>query len=77
MDAREYIQKEIEVLYQYLIDDGETFKKSKQIYHRLFKSIEGSVTCEIGGLDQLDLSTQEIKEMIQSYVDQHPICLIK
>lgn len=77
MDDREYIQKEIEVLYQYLIDDGETFKKSKQIYYRLFKSIEGSVTCEIGGLDQLDLSTQEIKEMIQSYVDQHPICLIK
>ena len=50
---------------------------SLSIYHRLFKSIEGSVTCEIGGLDQLELSTQEIKEMIQSYVDQHPICLIK
>lgn len=77
MDDRQYIQKEIEMLYQYMIDDGETFKKSKQIYNRLFKSIEGSVTCEIGGLHELELSTQDIKDMIQTYVDEHPICLIK
>ncbi len=77
MDDRQYIQKEIEMLYQYMIDDGETFKKSKQIYNRLFKSIEGSITCEIGGLHELELSTQDIKDMIQTYVDEHPICLIK
>lgn len=77
MDDRQYIQKEIELLYQYMVEDGETFKKPKQIYNRLFKSIEGSVACEMGGLHELDLSTQEIKDMIQKYIDEHPICLIK
>lgn len=77
MNDRLYIQKEAELLYQYMVEDGETFKKPKQIYHRIFKSIESSVTCEYGGLNQLDLSDQEVKDIIQKVVDEHAVSLIK
>ena len=39
MDDQAYIQKEAEMLYQYMIEDGETFKKPKQIYHQIFNFI--------------------------------------
>lgn len=77
MNDFDYIKKEAEMLYQYLIEDGETFKKQKQIYNQIFKSIESSVSCECGGLDQLELSEQEVKDIIKNVVDQHPTQLIK
>ncbi|MBQ8992730.1 MAG: hypothetical protein IJ085_01120 [Turicibacter sp.] len=77
MNDFDYIKKEAEMLYQYLIEDGETFKKQKQIYNQIFKSIKNSVSCECGGLDQLELSEQEVKDIIKNVVDQHPIQLIK
>ncbi|MDE5978064.1 MAG: hypothetical protein K2G70_06355 [Turicibacter sp.] len=77
MDDYAYIKKEAEMLYQYMIEDGEQFKKAKQIYHQIFQSIERSVTCEYGGLDQLDLSIDEIKDIIKQVVDEHPTSLIK
>ncbi len=77
MNDRMYIQKEAELLYRYMVEDSETFKKPKQVYHRIFKSIESSVACEYGGLNQLDLSEQEVKDIIQKVVDEHPVSLIK
>ena len=77
MDDQDYIQKEAEMLYQYMIEDGETFKKPKQIYHQIFKSIQSSVACECGGLAHLEISEQEVKEIIQKIVDEHPVSLIK
>lgn len=77
MTDREYIKKEAETLYQYMIEDGVRFKKARHLYHEIFRSIERSVTCEYGGLDQLDLHLTEIKAIIQQVVDDHPVSLIE
>lgn len=42
----EYIKKEAETLYHYMIEDGVRFKKARHLYHEIFRSIERSVTCE-------------------------------
>lgn len=77
MNSREYIKKEVELQYQYKIDDQEFYSKIKHLVNDIFRSIEGSVSCEFGGFTELGLTDQEVKQMIKEYIEQHPINLIK
>lgn len=73
MDDRDYIKKEAEILYKYIIDDREKFDNKKQIYARIYNSIKGSVSCQIGGLEYLEITTDEIKSIIRDVVDNSNI----
>lgn len=71
MEDRNYIQKEAEILYKYIIDDKETFDNKKQIYARIYNSIKSTVTCQIGGIENLEISNLEIKAIIKNIVDNN------
>lgn len=71
MEDRNYIQKEAEILYKYIIDDKETFDNKKQIYARIYNSIKSTVTCQIGGIENLEISNSEIKAIIKNIVDNN------
>lgn len=77
MNPREYIKKEVELQYQYKIDDQEFYSKIKYLVNDIFRSIQGSVSCEFGGFSELGLSDQDVKQIIKEYIEQHPINLIK
>lgn len=70
MNDRDYIIKEVDILYKYIIDDNEKFDNKKQIYARIYNSINGSITCQIGGMGQLEIDTSEVKAIIKDIVDK-------
>lgn len=72
MDDREYIRKEAEILYNYIIEDKEKFDNKKQVYGRILSSIRGIVKCQIGGIEELEISLEEVKEIIKDIVDNNP-----
>ena len=71
MDDREYIEKEARILYKYILEDNEKFQNKKQLYARIFNNIRSTAECDIGGIETLDLSTSEIKEIIKSVVENY------
>lgn len=71
MDDKNYIRKEAEILYNYIIDDEEKFDNKKQVYARIYNSIKGSVSCQIGGMEFLEISIDEVKAIIKDVVDRN------
>lgn len=71
MEDREYIEKEARMLYKYIVEDNEKFENKKQLYARIFNNIKNTAECDIGGIETLDLSTNEIKEIIKSVVENY------
>ena len=70
MNEKTYLLKEIELQYNYRLEDGVTYTKSKYLVNDLFKSIKGSVNCEFGGFEQLGFTEIEVKQLIKTYNDQ-------
>ncbi|MBN1077471.1 hypothetical protein [Clostridium botulinum] len=71
MEDREYIKKEAEILYNFILNDEEMFDNKKQIYARIFNNIKDIVKCQIGGLEYLDISISEIKDIIKDVVNKY------
>lgn len=72
MDDREYITKEVLLLYEYILSDGEQFSEKRHLYARILSSIKSTASCQVGGIEQLDLSVQDIKNIIKDVIDNHP-----
>lgn len=72
MKDREYIRQEAETLYNYILDDEEKFDNMKHVYARIFNSIEGIVECQVGGIDNLEISVKDIKDIIKDVVENSP-----
>ena len=71
MNDRDYIEKETKLVYGYILQDNERFDNKKQLYARIFNSRETTARCDIGGLETLDLSLSEIKEIIKNVVENY------
>ncbi|MBE6054913.1 MAG: hypothetical protein E7212_13620 [Clostridium sartagoforme] len=71
MNDREYIENEARMLYKYIVEGKEKFDNRKQLYARVFNNIKSTAVCDIGGLETLDLSTSEIKEIIKEVVNNY------
>ena len=71
MKDREYIEKEAKMLYKYIIEGNEKFDNKKQLYARIFNNIKSTSECDIGGLETLDLSLSEIKDIIKEVVQTY------
>ncbi|NFG23137.1 hypothetical protein FDF11_16320 [Clostridium botulinum] len=71
MEYREYIKKEAEILYNFILNDEEMFDNKKQIYARILNNIKDTVKCQIGGLEYLDISISEIKDIIKDVVNKY------
>ncbi|MBD7914350.1 hypothetical protein H9660_04260 [Clostridium sp. Sa3CUN1] len=69
MEDREYIEKEAKMIYRYIIQDNEKFDSKKQLYARILNSIKNTAQCDIGGIENLDLSLNEIKSIIKEIVE--------
>ena len=69
MEDREYIEKEAKMIYRYIIQDNEKFDSKKQLYARILNSIKNTAQCDIGGIENLDLSLNEIKSKIKEIVE--------
>ncbi|MEG0295085.1 MAG: hypothetical protein RR620_00120 [Clostridium sp.] len=69
MNDREYIIKEAELVLKYILEDNEKFDNKKQARARIFNSIKGVVTCQIGGLNELDIAIEDVKSIINNMVD--------
>lgn len=72
MKDRDYIRQEAETLYNYILDDEEKFDNMKHVYARIFNSIEGIVECQVGGIDNLEISVKDIKDIIKDVVESSP-----
>ena len=72
MKDREYIRQEAETLYNYILDDEEKFDNMKHVYARIFNSIEGIAECQVGGIDNLEISVEDIKDIIKDVVESSP-----
>ncbi|MBS5936772.1 hypothetical protein [Clostridium sp.] len=71
MNYREYIEKEARTLYKYIVEDNEKFDNNKQLYARILNNIRSTAQCDIGGIETLDLSLSEIKEIIKAVVENY------
>ncbi|MCR1950371.1 MULTISPECIES: hypothetical protein [unclassified Clostridium] len=71
MNDRDYIEKETKLIYGYILQDNEQFDNKKQLYARIFNNIKTTARCDIGGLETLDLSLSEIKEIIKDVVENY------
>lgn len=71
MNDREYIEKEARTLYKYIVEDNEKFDNNKQLYARILNNIRSTAQCDIGGIETLDLSLSEIKEIIKAVVENY------
>lgn len=69
MKDREYIEKEIKLIYEYIVQDNEKFDNKKQLYARILNSLKSTSECDIGGIETLDLSLTEIKDVIKKVVE--------
>lgn len=72
MNDRDYIRKEAEMLYNYIIEDKEKFDTKKQVYGRILNNIKGTVQCQIGEIEELEISIEEVKNIIKDIVDNNP-----
>lgn len=71
MDDREYIENEIRSQYKYILEDGVIFDNKKQLYARIYNSIESICCCEVDGIENLTLDKKEIKTLIKKIVDNY------
>lgn len=71
MEDKEYIRKEAEILCEYIIKDKEIFNSKKQAYARVLNNIKDITKCQMGGLEFLDISIEEIKYVIKNIVDKN------
>ncbi|TGY43621.1 hypothetical protein E5347_02065 [Clostridium sartagoforme] len=71
MNDREYIEKEARTLYKYIVEDNEKFDNNKQLYARILNNIRSTAQCDIGGIETLDLSLSEIKEIIKAVIENY------
>lgn len=71
MNDREYIEKEARTLYKYIVEDNEKFDNNKQLYARILNNIRSIAQCDIGGIETLDLSLSEIKEIIKAVIENY------
>lgn len=71
MNDREYVIKEAELLLNYILEDNEKFDNEKQVNARIFNSIKGVVNCQIGGLEELDISIEEVRAIIKNVVESN------
>lgn len=69
MKDREYIEKEIKLIYEYIVQDNEKFDNKKQLYARILNNLKSTSECDIGGIETLDLSLTEIKDIIKKVVE--------
>lgn len=70
MEDKEYIRREAEILCNYIIEDKEVFSNKKQVYARLLNNIKDIVECQMGGIEFLDISIEEIKDTIKDVVNK-------
>lgn len=77
MDVRRYILKEVELQYQYKIDDHVTYSKLKHLINDIFRSLKGSIMCEFGDIAELGLTDRDVKLLIKEYIEKQPDNLIK
>lgn len=68
MEDKEYIRREAEILCNYIIEDKEVFSNKKQVYARLLNNIKDIVECQMGGIEFLDISIEEVKDIIKDVV---------
>ena len=71
MDDREYIEREAKLIYGYIIQDKEKFDNKKHLYARILNSIKSTAECQIGGIESLEISLDEIKEIIKLVVGNY------
>lgn len=71
MNDREYIENEIRNQYKYILEDKVIFTNKKQLYARIYNSIESICSCEVDGIENLYLDKKEIKELIKVIVDNY------
>lgn len=71
MNDKDYIEKEARLIYGYIIQDNEKFDNKKQLYARILNSIKTTSQCDIGGIETLNLSLSEIKEIIKNVVENY------
>lgn len=71
MNDGEYIENEARILYKYIVEDNEKFDNKKQLYARILNNIRSTAECDIGGIETLDLSLSEIKEIIKDVVENY------
>ncbi len=71
MNDRDYIEKETRILYKYILEDNEKFDNKKQLYARIYNNIKYTAKCDIGGLETLDLSKNEIKDIIKEVIENY------
>lgn len=71
MDDRDYVIKEARTLYKYILEGKERFESKKHLYARIYNNLESNSVCDCGGLDNFDLSKEEIKEIIKNEVENY------
>lgn len=71
MNNKEYIIKEVRILYRYILEDKEEFKSKKHLYARIYNNLERNSMCDCGGLDTLGFTKEEIKQMIKEEIENY------
>lgn len=67
----EYVRKEAETLYESMFSDTEVLDSKKQVYAMIFNNIKMIFGCQIGGIENLEISKDEIKKIIKDVVDNN------
>lgn len=70
MEDREYIINEARIVYKYSIKDEDKIGDKKKLYSAMLKNITGTVNCDIGGMEYLLLSKEDIKDIIKYVVEE-------
>lgn len=65
----DYVRKEAETLYDSMFSDEEVLDSKKQVYAMIFNNIKMIFGCQIGGIENLELTKEEIKEIIKDVVN--------
>ena len=65
----DYVRKEAETLYNSMFSDEEVLDSKKQVYAMIFNNIKMIFGCQIGGIENLELTKEEIKEIIKDVVN--------
>ncbi|WP_300381584.1 hypothetical protein [Clostridium sp.] len=71
MNDREYLENEIRTQYKYILEDKVTFDNKKQLYARIYNSVESICHCEVGGIENLALDKREIKDLIKEVIESY------
>lgn len=67
----DYVRKEAETLYNSMFSDEEVLDSKKQVYAMIFNNIKMIFGCQIGGIENLELTKEEIKEIIKDVVNNN------